>query len=144
VLANHGREKKKKYLEACCLGQRRHFSPFMISTDGLLSKEAKTLLKKVSALLARKWEKPYSEVCGYINARMNIAVYRASHFLCLRGSRIPTGNMSNHLPQWEDKAVLGSFRYKPAHILPYLPFTHPSLQPTPRHSLFFHVQSDMK
>jgi hypothetical protein len=28
-----------------------------------LGKEAKILLKKLSARLAEKWEKPYSEVC---------------------------------------------------------------------------------
>ena len=109
VLATHEREKKKKYLEAC-LDQRRHFSPFVVSTDGLLGKEAKTLLKKLSGLLAEKWEKPYSEVCGYVKARMSIAVVRATH-LCLRGSRIPTSKMSNRLPQWEDKAGLGLFRH---------------------------------
>jgi hypothetical protein len=32
VLEAQDREKKKKYLEAC-LEQRRHFSPFMVSTD---------------------------------------------------------------------------------------------------------------
>jgi hypothetical protein len=36
VLAAQEREKKKKYLEAC-LEQRRHFSPFVVSTDGLLA-----------------------------------------------------------------------------------------------------------
>jgi hypothetical protein len=108
VLAAHEREKKKKYLGAC-LEQRRHFSPFVVSTDGLLGKEAKILLKKLSARLAEKWEKPYSEVCGYVNARMSIAIVRATH-LCLRGSRIPTSKMCNRLPQWEDKAGLGLFR----------------------------------
>jgi hypothetical protein len=53
---------------------------------------AKTLLKKLSSLLAEKWEKPYSVVCGYVNAQMSIAVVRATH-LCLRGSRIPTSQM---------------------------------------------------
>jgi hypothetical protein len=56
VLATHDHVKEKKYIEAC-LGQRCHFSPFMVSADGLLGKEAKTLLKKLSALLAEKWEK---------------------------------------------------------------------------------------
>jgi hypothetical protein len=51
VLEAHNREKKKKYLEAC-LEQRRHFSPFVESTDGLLGKESQTLLKKLSTLLA--------------------------------------------------------------------------------------------
>ncbi len=108
VLEAHEREKKKKYLEAC-LEQRRHFSPFVASTDGLLGKESRTLLKKLSALLAEKWEKPYSEICGYVNARMSIAMVRATHF-CLRGSRIPMSQMSNRRPQWEDKAGLGLFQ----------------------------------
>ena len=108
VLEAHEREKKKKYLEAC-LEQRRHFSPFVASTDGLLGKESRTLLTKLSALLAEKWEKPYSEICGYVNARMSIAMVRATHF-CLRGSRIPMSQMSNRRPQWEDKAGLGLFQ----------------------------------
>jgi hypothetical protein len=63
VLATNKREKKQKYLEAC-LGQRHQISLFVVSTDGLFGTEAKTLLKKLSGLLAEKWEKPYSEVCG--------------------------------------------------------------------------------
>jgi predicted lipase len=76
----------------------------------LTGKEAKTLLKKLSSLLAEKWEKPYSIVCGYANAQMSIAIVRATHF-CLRGSRIPTSQMSNRHPKWEDKAGLGLFRH---------------------------------
>jgi hypothetical protein len=87
-----------------------HFTPFVVSTDGLIGKEANTLLKKVSSLLAEKWKKPYSVVCGYVNAQMSIAIVRATH-LCLRGSRIPTSQMSNRCPQWEDKAGLGLFRH---------------------------------
>jgi hypothetical protein len=83
VLEAHEREKKKKHLEAC-LEQSRHFSPFVASMDGLLGKESRTLLKKLFPLLAEKWEKPYSEICGYFNARMSIAMLRATH-LCLRG-----------------------------------------------------------
>jgi hypothetical protein len=41
----------------------------MVSMDGLLGKEAKNLLKKLSALLAKEWEKPYLEVYGYVNAQ---------------------------------------------------------------------------
>ena len=51
----------------------------------------------------------YCEVCGYVNARMSIAIVRATHFY-LRGSRIPTSKMCNRLPQWEDKAGPRLFR----------------------------------
>ena len=41
------RGKKRVYLEAC-LQQRRHFSPFVVSVDGLMGVEAKFNLEKVS------------------------------------------------------------------------------------------------
>jgi hypothetical protein len=107
VLAAHVREKKKKYLEPC-LKQRRHFSPFVVSTDGLFGKEAKIVLKSLALMLTEKWGKPYSEVCGYVNAGMSIAIVRATH-LCVRGWCIPTSKMSKRLPQWEDQADCHSF-----------------------------------
>ena len=107
VLAQHEHEKKKKYLEPC-LKQRRHFTPFVVSTDGLIGKEGKATLQRLSTRLAEKWGKAYSQVCGFVNARMSIAIVRATH-LCLRGSRIPTSQMSNRRPQWEDQAGLSLF-----------------------------------
>jgi hypothetical protein len=106
VLEAHEREKKKEYLESC-LKQHQHFSSFAASTDSLLGKDLQTLLKKLSVLLAEKWEKPYSEICGYVNAWMSIAMVQATH-LCLRGSLLPANQMSNR--QWEDKAGLGLFQ----------------------------------
>jgi hypothetical protein len=100
VLAAREREKKKKYLGAFELASSnvgRIFSPFVVSTDGLLGKEAKILLKKLSTRLAENVGEPYSEVCGYVDARMSIAIVRVTH-LCLRGSRIPTSKMCNRLP----------------------------------------------
>jgi hypothetical protein len=108
VLEAHEKEKKRKYL-APCIAQRRHFTPFVVSTDGLIGKEAKSVLKALSIKLAEKWEKPYAVVRGYVNTRMSIAIVRATH-ICLRGSRIPTSKMSNRFPLWEDKAGLSLFR----------------------------------
>lgn len=109
VLAAHEREKKKKYLQPC-LEQRRHFTPFVTSTDGLIGEEAKTLLKKLASDLAEKSGKQYSQVCGYVRARISIAIVRATH-RCLRGSRIPTGQMSNRRTLWEDSAGMSLFRH---------------------------------
>ena len=107
VLAQQEREKKKKYLKAC-LEQRRHFAPFVVSADGMKGKEAKALLQTLSARLATKWKKPYSQVCGYVNARMSIAIVRATH-QCLRGSRVPASQMSYRRQQWEGGAGLSLF-----------------------------------
>jgi hypothetical protein len=59
--------------------------------------------------LADKWEKLYAVVRGYVNARMSIAIVRATR-ICLRGSRIPTSTMCNRRPQSEDKTGISLFR----------------------------------
>jgi hypothetical protein len=59
-------------------------------------------------MLTEKWGKPYSEVCGHVNAQMSIAIVRVMH-LCVPGLRIPTSKMSKRIPQWEDQAGLSLF-----------------------------------
>jgi hypothetical protein len=44
-------EKKKKYLQAC-LDQRRNFTPFVSSTDGLMGREATALVKGLASMMA--------------------------------------------------------------------------------------------
>ena len=85
------------------------FSPFVVSADGLLGKEAQKVLQHLAAKLADRNGKSYSMVCGFVRARMSIAIVRATH-VCLRGSRIPASRMSNR-PQWEACGGLELFRY---------------------------------
>jgi hypothetical protein len=47
------KEKKRKHLGAC-LENRGHFTPFVLSVDGLLGREAKTCAKRLAAKLAGK------------------------------------------------------------------------------------------
>jgi hypothetical protein len=49
----------------------------------LLGKKAKTLLKKLSVLLAEKWEKPYSQVCGYVPS-LEPSIYASAEDLVFR------------------------------------------------------------
>ena len=51
------------YLGAC-LQERRHFSPFVASVDGLLGLEATETLKRLVCGLATKWKQSYSKTCG--------------------------------------------------------------------------------
>ena len=80
------RGKKKMYLEAC-LQQRRHFSPFFASVDGLLGVEATTTLKRIASSLATKWKQSYSKTCGYFKSSIAITLVRATH-RCIRVSRV--------------------------------------------------------
>jgi hypothetical protein len=43
-------KRRKEEIPRACLEQRRTFTPFVVSTDGLIGKEAKTLLKKLSTM----------------------------------------------------------------------------------------------
>ena len=78
VLASQEKLKKRKYLRAC-LNQRRHFTPFVVSVDGLLGREAVTVLQKLSSRIAEKVHKSYSEVCGCVHAHMSITIVQATH-----------------------------------------------------------------
>jgi hypothetical protein len=85
--------KKKKILQPC-LGQFRHFTPFIVSVDGLIGKELKTVFKSLAARTATKTGKMYSNDMGCIRACLSIAIFRATQ-VCLRGSRFPASRMSN-------------------------------------------------
>jgi hypothetical protein len=71
-------EKEKKYLQAC-LDQRRKFTPFVSSTDGLMGREATALVKRLASMTASRWRTTYLKVCGYFKAQMSIAVLCATH-----------------------------------------------------------------
>jgi hypothetical protein len=94
VIAGQEQEKKRKYL-APCIANRRHFTPLVSSTDGLIGKEqGQTFTKRLAGLLSEKWRRPYSQVCGYGNGRLSIALVRATH-CCLRGSHVPAPLISS-------------------------------------------------
>jgi hypothetical protein len=71
VLRRQEKEKRKKCLRPC-LERRRSFVPLMVSTYGLIGREAKNLLKQIALRLTAKWEQPYSVVRGFVNKRASI------------------------------------------------------------------------
>ena len=100
VLSDNEKRKKKKYLQAC-LDQRMHFTPLVFSTDGMMGRETKAFLKRLSHHLTARWRRP--KVVSYINVRMSIACVRATH-RTLRGSRQPVRDRSYPVPTFEDGA----------------------------------------
>jgi len=106
VLVNREKAKKKKHL-AACLAQRRTFTPLVFSVDGLRAKETNAACKHVAAKLAAKWNRSYSDVCGYVHSRLSIALVRSAS-LCLRGARDPLARCTH--PFLEDGAGLSAYR----------------------------------
>ena len=85
VLEKAAKAKKDKYLDAC-LERRKSFTPLVYSVDGMACKEARAFEKRVASLLASKWERRYSEMVGFVRARMSLAIVRSNTRL-LRGAR---------------------------------------------------------
>ena len=101
------RKKKRKYLNAC-LNKCRHFTPFVVSVDGLLGVEAEVTLKRIARRLAQKRKKPYSCNCRYVKSRAAINILRATHRFILRG-RVLASRISMTRTQWEDGSGLHLF-----------------------------------
>jgi hypothetical protein len=85
ALSNAERCKKTKY-SAACEQRRASFTPFVVSVDGALGKEANAFIQRLSSSLAVKWDISYSTTCSWIQTRLAFAVLRATN-QCIRGSR---------------------------------------------------------
>ena len=96
-LARHEKEKKGKYLQHC-LDRRRSFTPLVFSVDGLFSRETTSATRRLATMLAAKWSKQYSQVCGYVKAWLSLALVRANS-RCLRAERCPIWRAQP--PLWE-------------------------------------------
>jgi hypothetical protein len=59
------RPKKKKYMQPC-FDQQHHFTPFVVSVDGLVGKNERTVIKTLAENQAQKTGKLYSHLCGFL------------------------------------------------------------------------------
>ena len=55
-----------------------HLTPFVVSTDRMMGREAKKNVQSLSLKLSHKWHRPYSHVCGFLKARISAAIIRAT------------------------------------------------------------------
>jgi hypothetical protein len=77
--------KKLKYSDAAH-EKRATFTPILATCDAIFDHEATVYMKRLSSLLASKWNQHYSQVHGWLKARMQVCILR-SVSLCIRGSR---------------------------------------------------------
>ena len=70
--------------------------------------EAKAARKRLASKLAEKWHKEYSQVCGFLRARLSVALVRATS-QCLRGTRDPLKRHYRADPAWCAGDGLGLF-----------------------------------
>ena len=72
-------EKKKKYLDHAVEARHASLTPFVTSIDGVLARDANSVMKLLATKIALKWEKPLSEVTGWVRVT---AILRATN-LCI-------------------------------------------------------------
>ena len=98
-------EKENKYLyPQACLERRRTFTPMVYSADGIPGAEALAVQKRLAALLSYKLKWEFSEMGGFVRARMSLAIVR-SNSLLLRGPRDKGARISQQ-PELTDGAVM--------------------------------------
>ena len=83
ALAQADKEKKDLYLRAC-LERRSTFTPIVYSADEITEAESLAAQKRLAPLLIYKLKHKYSVMCGFVQARMSLAIVR-SNSLLLRG-----------------------------------------------------------
>ena len=83
ALAKAEKENKNLYLQAC-LERKSTFTPMVYSADRIPGAEALAAQKRLDALLSYKLKREYSEMCGFVRARMSLAIVRNnSPLLCV-------------------------------------------------------------
>ena len=92
AIAKAEKEKKDLYLQIC-LDRRRTFTPMVYLADGIPGAEALASQKRLAALLSYKLKREYSEMCGFVRARMLLAIVRSNSLIlrgpCGKGARVP-------------------------------------------------------
>ena len=88
-----------------CNNQQRHFSPFVLSVDRMLVREALVILAQLSRTMAEKREEPLSQVRGWVNGQIAIAVAR-SYSRMIRRAQLPSPLLeSDH--DWDLESGIG-------------------------------------
>ena len=90
VLKQHETAKKAHH-RLVAEDRRIHFTPLAVTVDGVWGREAGHFLKRLASTLCERegWRgRGYSQVLGWIRARLSTALVRATA-RCLRGSRVP-------------------------------------------------------
>ena len=106
ILRRHENEKKRTY-NAACEARRKHFTPLVFSVDGMQGAEAQAASQRLASMLAKKWSRTYSEVCGYVRSRLSVALARSAS-RCLRADRRPL--IRHPVSPWASGSGLALYR----------------------------------
>ena len=70
--------KKREYGQRVRDVERGVFTPIVFTTTGGMGREAATFYKRLADMIARKQQKPYSTVMGWLRCRLSFATLRSA------------------------------------------------------------------
>ena len=108
LLEGWKKPKKENNLQACYY-QRRHFSMFVLSVDGIIGKESLVVLATLIRIIAAKMDKPILHVTVWVNGHTAIAVTRL-YSRVLRLAQSPS-ILRTRKPEWVAVSGLGLAQY---------------------------------
>eukprot|EP00957_Ditylum_brightwellii_P210516 15365064-Ditylum_brightwellii.AAC.1 len=88
--------------------QRKNFTPFVATVDGILGREVKMMCKQLAKQLALKWVCHVSVTQKYVNQTVQVTILRATH-RCIRGARASPRRTDHIFLPFEDGAGLGLY-----------------------------------
>ena len=106
VIANHEREKRRKYARDAA-ERRMDFSPFVVTRDGVIGRAAENTMRRIASTLASRWDMHYSRTSYFVRSRISIAILRTTNH-ALYGARIPF-RPKHYEPQWTDNAAIDCY-----------------------------------
>ena len=101
ILKSREAAKKGKYRKVL-EEQRKHFSPFVCSTDGVFADEASALINHLAGDLAAKWERPYSIIVSQLRTSLSFALVRSAYQCAFN----PRSNLARGWDLFEDGSAL--------------------------------------
>ena len=67
-------QKKRRKYNSAAEARRPSFTPFVVSTDGMLGREANFLLKRLAQSISIKWDKPLGQTTGWLRTKLSFAI----------------------------------------------------------------------
>ena len=80
ALVMGGEGEKGNYLQHC-LKCKRYFTPMVYSANGNTGTEAIVAQRCLAFLLSNKLKQEYSEMCGFVRAKMSLVIMRFNTLL---------------------------------------------------------------
>ena len=90
ALQTEDNTKKRNHLQYY-LDTQHNFTPLVFSVEEYMGRETQAEIKRLASLLSNEWERQYSDMCGYMMARLLLSLSRSFPHL-LRGSQERKGD----------------------------------------------------